>query len=124
MKPELTAIVPVERILELAKKYPVFPCRRKDETDSEGRTLKAKSPLTKNGFKDATQDEAQIRRFWVNHPDALIGIPTGSRTGLAVIDFDTSKAGPSAQDWLGENQSILLTTRVHQTGGGSGGPLS
>ena len=121
MKPELTAIVPVERILELAKKYPVFPCRRKDETDQEGRTLKAKSPLTKNGFKDATQDESQIRRFWANHPDALVGIPTGSRTGLAVIDFDTSKAGASAQDWLGENQSILLTTRIHQTGGGSGG---
>ena len=121
MKPELTAIVPVERILELAKKYPVFPCRRKDETDSEGRTLKAKSPLTRNGFKDATQDEAQIRRFWASHPDALVGVPTGSRTGLAVIDFDTSKAGSSAQDWLGENQSILLTTRVHQTGGGSGG---
>jgi hypothetical protein len=121
MKPELTAIVPVERILELAKKYPVFPCRRKDETDQEGRTLKAKSPLTRNGFKDATQDEAQIRRFWASHPDALVGVPTGSRTGLAVIDFDTSKAGSSAQDWLGENQSILLTTRVHQTGGGSGG---
>lgn len=121
MKPELTAIVPVERILELAKKYPVFPCRRKDETDQEGRTLKAKSPLTKNGFKDATQDEAQIRRFWASHPDALVGVPTGSRTGLAVIDFDTSKAGSSAQDWLGENQGALLSTRVHQTGGGSGG---
>lgn len=121
MKPELTAIVPVERILELAKKYPVFPCRRKDETDQEGRTLKAKSPLTRNGFKDATQDEAQIRRFWASHPDALVGVPTGSRTGLAVIDFDTSKAGSSAQDWLGENQGALLSTRVHQTGGGSGG---
>jgi hypothetical protein len=121
MKPELTAIVPVERILELAKKYPVFPCRRKDETDSEGRTLKAKSPLTRNGFKDATQDEAQIRRFWASHPDALVGVPTGSRTGLAVIDFDTSKAGAAAQDWLTENQAALVSTKVHQTGGGSGG---
>ena len=121
MKPELTAIVPVERVLELAKRYPVFPCRRRDETDSEGRTLKAKSPLTKNGFKDATQDEAQIRRFWASHPDALVGVPTGSRTNLAVIDFDTSKAGSAAQEWLSENQGALLTTRVHQTGGGSGG---
>ncbi len=121
MKPELTAIVPVERVLELAKRYPVFPCRRKDETDPEGRTLKAKSPLTKNGFKDATQDEAQIRRFWASHPDALVGVPTGSRTNLAVIDFDTSKAGSAAQEWLSENQGALLTTRVHQTGGGSGG---
>ena len=123
MKPELTAIVPVERVLELAKKYPVFPCRRKDETDQEGRTLKAKSPLTRNGFKDATQDEAQIRRFWASHPDALVGVPTGSRTGLAVIDFDTSKAGAAAQDWLAENQAALVSTKVHQTGGGSGGSL-
>jgi len=121
MKPELTAIVPVERILDLAKKYPVFPCRRNDEKDSEGRILKAKSPLTKNGFKDATQDEAQIRRFWASHPDALVGVPTGQRTGLAVIDFDTRSADSMAQEWLAENQAALTGTRVHQTGGGSGG---
>lgn len=121
MKPELTAIVPVEKILDLAKKYPVFPCRRNDEKDAEGRTLKAKSPLTKNGFKDATQDEAQIRRFWASHPDALVGVPTGSRTNLAVIDFDTRSADAMAQEWLAENQAALTGTRVHQTGGGSGG---
>jgi hypothetical protein len=121
MKPELTAIVPVEKILDLAKKYPVFPCRRNDEKDSEGRTLKAKRPLTKNGFKDATQDEAQIRRFWASHPDALVGVPTGSRTNLAVIDFDTRSADAMAQEWLAENQAALTGTRVHQTGGGSGG---
>jgi hypothetical protein len=121
MKPELTAIVPVERILDLAKKYPVFPCRRNDEKDQDGRILKAKSPLTKNGFKDATQDEAQIRRFWASHPDALVGVPTGQRTGLAVIDFDTRSADSMAQEWLAENQAALTGTRVHQTGGGSGG---
>jgi len=120
-KPDLTAIVPVEKILDLAKKYPVFPCRRNDEKDAEGRTLKAKSPLTKNGFKDATQDEAQIRRFWASHPDALVGVPTGSRTNLAVIDFDTRSADAMAQEWLAENQAALTGTRVHQTGGGSGG---
>jgi len=121
MKPELTAIVPVERVLDLAKKYPVFPCRRNDEKDSEGRTLRAKSPLTKNGFKDATQDEAQIRRWWGERPDALVGVPTGSKTGLAVIDFDHRSASGAAQDWLVENQQALVSTKVHQTGGGSGG---
>jgi hypothetical protein len=120
-KPELTAIVPVERVLDLAKKYPVFPCRRNDEKDSEGRTLRAKSPLTKNGFKDATQDEAQIRRWWSDRPDALVGVPTGSRTGLAVLDYDHRAAAHAAQEWLVENQQALTGTRVHQTGGGSGG---
>jgi hypothetical protein len=121
MKPELTAIVPVEKVLDLAKKYPVFPCRRNDEKDQEGRTLRAKSPLTKNGFKDATQDESQIRRWWAERPDALVGVPTGSKTGLAVIDFDHRSATGAAQDWLVENQQALTSTRVHQTGGGSGG---
>jgi hypothetical protein len=118
---ELTAIVPVEKVLELAKRYPVFPCRRRDEKDTTGRIQKAKSPLTRNGFKDASQDEATIRRWWGNYPDALVGVPTGSRTNLAVLDFDARVADDQAKDWLSENQLILTTTRVHQTGGGSGG---
>lgn len=120
-QPELTAIVPVEKVLDLAKRYPVFPCRRRDEKDTTGRVQKAKSPLTRNGFKDASQDEATIRRWWGNYPDALVGVPTGSRTNLAVLDFDARVADDQAQDWLSENQSILTSTRVHQTGGGSGG---
>ena len=120
-QPELTAIVPVEKVLDLAKRYPVFPCRRRDEKDTTGRIQKAKSPLTRNGFKDASQDEAMIRRWWGNYPDALVGVPTGSRTNLAVLDFDARVADDQAQDWLSENQSILTATRVHQTGGGSGG---
>lgn len=121
MTPELTAMPPVERILDLAKKYPIFPCRRTDEKDSQGRILKAKSPLTKNGFKDATQDEAQIKRWWANYPDALVGVPTGAVTRLVVLDYDHRAAAEPAQEWLGEHQAELTQTRVHQTGGGSGG---
>jgi hypothetical protein len=120
-KPDLTAVVPVERVLELAKRAPVFPCRRADQTDQDGRVLKAKSPLTRNGFKDATQDEQQIRRWWAASPEALVGVPTGSITGLVVIDYDHRSASSAAQDWISEHQSDLTKTRVHQTGGGSGG---
>lgn len=116
-KPELSTIVPVERVLELAKRAPVFPCRRAD-LNLGGRVLKAKSPLTKNGFKDATQDEQQIRRWWAEHPEALVGVPTGHRTGLVVVDFDTGAAGHATQEWLAENQQALTATRIHQTGGG------
>jgi hypothetical protein len=120
-KPDLTAIVSVERVLELSKRAPVFPCRRADQTDQEGRTLKAKSPLTRNGFKDATQDEQQIRRWWSANPEALVGVPTGSITGLVVIDYDHRSASSAAQDWISEHQFELTKTRVHATGGGSGG---
>jgi hypothetical protein len=120
-KPDLTAVVPVERVLELAKRVPVFPCRRADERDADGRTLRAKAPLTKAGFKDATQDEAQIRRWWSERPDALVGVPTGSTTRIVAIDYDHKSAGQAAQDWISEHQDVLVATRVHQTGGGSGG---
>ena len=120
-KPDLTAVVPVERVLELAKRVPVFPCRRRDEADQGGRTLRAKSPLTSNGFKAATQDEAQIRRWWSERPDALVGVPTGSVTRIVAVDYDHKSAGQAAQDWISEHQDVLISTRVHQTGGGSGG---
>src|SRR5262245_7422482 len=47
-----------------------------------------KTPLTKNGFKDATTNEAQITEWWNKHPLAMIGIPTGRKTDLFVIDVD------------------------------------
>jgi len=49
---------------------------------------KAKHPLTKNGFKDASTDEAKIREWWEKTPDANIGMPTGLVTRRSVIDED------------------------------------
>ena len=47
---------------------PVFPCHPAD-----------KRPLTRNGFKDATTDEQQIRAWWQQWPDALIGMRRRAR---------------------------------------------
>jgi hypothetical protein len=47
---------PLQAALLLASiGIPVFPCRASDETIN-GKLYKAKSPLTLNGFKDATTD--------------------------------------------------------------------
>lgn len=69
--------------LQLARDcgIPVFPCGND------------KSPLTRHGFKDATTDEIQIRNWWARHPSALPGVPTGTKTGLVVIDIDPSGYG-------------------------------
>ena len=56
---------------------PVFPCRRAD-----------KSPLTRHGFKDATTDTQQIRNWWREWSDAMIGMPTGRVSGIDVLDLD------------------------------------
>lgn len=61
-------------------RWPVFPLRPRGKT-----------PLTSNGFKDATLDPEKVRAWWKQHPDANIGLPTGPRTlgiGLDVIDAD------------------------------------
>ena len=49
---------------------------------------KAKHPRTATGFKEATTDEAQIRRWWAAAPNANIGAATGEKSGLFVLDED------------------------------------
>jgi len=59
-----------------------------------------------HGFKDATDDEDVIRRWWSEVPDANIGVATGDRqaggSGVWSIDFDTEaeKAGKPGKDGL------------------------
>ena len=74
-----------QNILDAALDYaqrgwPVFPCRATN-----------KAPLTKHGFKDATTDEATIRNWWGQWPDAMIGVPMGSRSGVWAVDPDPPK---------------------------------
>lgn len=59
-----------------AEGIPVFPCRSD------------KTPLTRHGFKDATTDEQQIREWWEANPKAMIGVPTGEKSRIDVLDLD------------------------------------
>ena len=47
----------------------IFPCNPLD-----------KSPLTANGFKDASCDPQQILSWWERHPNATIGMPHHQRS--------------------------------------------
>jgi hypothetical protein len=60
---------------------PVFPVNPDD-----------KHPLTPNGFKDATVDEAQVRAWWIRWPNNMIGIPMGPRSGMWLFDADVDSA--------------------------------
>jgi hypothetical protein len=42
---------------------------------------------------DATTDARQIRKWWKQCPDADIGIATGARSGLIVLDVDPRRGG-------------------------------
>ncbi len=54
--------------------YAVFPC-----------AVGQKIPITEHGFKDATTDIDQIRRWWNDNSNSNVGLPTA---GLVVIDID------------------------------------
>jgi hypothetical protein len=112
------SVAPIETILRFAAQYPIFPCRRTpEELTVRGslRLFKAKTPLVPHGFRDASQDPDQIRAWWSPRPDALVGVPTGSRTRLIVIDYDVQKADQAANDWLAAHSAELLATRSHGT---------
>ena len=51
-----------------------------------------KHPLTVHGFHDASTDAQQIQAWWKQWPGAMIGIPTGPRAGVWVLDVDIDPA--------------------------------
>lgn len=83
--------------------WPVFPCNpTQDAPGTPAAKRRGKKPLVAGADKDeygkpipktgglwrATTDEAQIRQWWGKYPKALIGVPTGARIGLFVVDLD------------------------------------
>src|SRR5262245_24606798 len=67
--------------------FPAFPCKRNE------------SPLTPRGVKDATLDGDILEGWFEKWPHALIGMPTGKRSGIDVLSIDVNgfKSVPSWQ---------------------------
>lgn len=61
---------------------PVFPCVPGE-----------KRPLTRHGFHDATTNLEQVTAWWRRWPTANVAIPTGSASGVEVVDIDTHSDG-------------------------------
>ena len=87
---------------------PVFPC-----------VPGGKRPLTANGFWDATTKADRIRAWWERWPEANVGVPTGERSGLLILDVDAKAGGPESLTALEQTHGVLpRTTRVRTGGGG------
>lgn len=69
-----------------------------------------KQPYTAHGFKDATTNAEQIAAWWRRFLDALIGVPTGSVSGLFIVDVD-----PDGRQWYNANAKRLHCSRIHET---------
>ena len=78
-----------------------------------------KHPRTTHGVKDATFDEATIRRWLDQWPDTNIGIATGAASGLVVLDVDPRHGGQeSLQQLIEAHQGDFPHTITALTGGG------
>lgn len=98
----------LELALQTARKgYPVFPVKPGQ-----------KVPIYDGGFKIATRDEAKIREWWTQHPDANIGIPTGSASGLVVVDVDPRNGGNESCKALFQNHGGQPNTPILRTPSG------
>jgi hypothetical protein len=94
------------RALKLAERgLPVFPCAAD------------KRPTCPHGFKDASNDPTVVKALWRNHPGPLIGVPTGTASGIFVLDVDSAKH-ESAAEWLDRQAPYLPDTRHHRTQSG------
>lgn len=95
--------------LALAKGgLPVFP------------TNATKRPHVNNWGSTATTDPAQLRRWWRKWPGAMPAIPTGSRSGLAVLDLDlkNGKDGAAALRAMGLDPEELSPVSIATPSGG------
>jgi hypothetical protein len=89
--------------------WPIFPLWPRHgeqctcgDADCKGPGKHPIGRLVPNGFKDATTDQEAISRWWREYPHAGIGMPTGSKSGMIVIDVDLKdgKDGTLALDKL------------------------
>ena len=90
-----------------ARGIPVFPLRPR-----------SKAPATAHGFKDAVTDAAQIEAWWGASPNANIGIPNGSASGIWVLDIDPRNDASNAWGQLVDRYGEPLTHTVRTGSGG------
>ena len=86
------------------RSVPVFPCQPS-----------AKRPLTRNGHWDATTDPQAIGRWWKQWPSANIGVPTGKKSGLVVLDVDPDAGGSKSLAKL-DGAANVLRSAVSEIG--------
>lgn len=104
IEPEPHKNIPlVEAALSYAHiSWPVFP-------------LHGKIPFKNSrGFKDATTNKQQIQTWWTSHPTANIGLATGERSGVIVLDIDPPEGHFSIKE-LQTKHAPLPDTRRSRT---------
>lgn len=81
-------------------------------------THPAKHPLIKDGTASATVDAQQLHEWWTYWPWAGIGIVTGARSRLVVVDIDPRHDGNKTLGDLASRNELSTVTLTAHTGSG------
>lgn len=95
--------------LAVAESYPVFPCALIPKPGGKS----DKVPHVKDWAHVASQDAEIIARWWRKYPEAYVGVPMGSPSGLVAIDID-----PQGRQWFERHRETLGQYRLHGTARG------
>ena len=80
--------------------------------------LNGKVPSLKDWTTASSTDPATIRRWWTAKPSSNVGLVTGLRSGLAVVDIDPRSGGTDSLSALEARAGVLPGTVMSVTGGG------
>ena len=99
---------------ELARRgVPVFPLQANKKPFKKGEGKE------RGGFYDATTDLTQIGIWWRSRPFAVIGVRTGSASGVWLLDFDVTEGDPD--EMLAEFEERFGSLRTLRVRTGRGG---
>jgi len=78
-----------------------------------------KVPLSRSaGVRAATADAGKVQSLWLRAPRCNIGIATGRRSGVIVIDVDAGKGGVETMRAIQASHGALPRTLTARTGAG------
>ncbi len=77
-----------------------------------------KRPLIKGWPLRATSDFGQLRKWWLEHPAAILGVTTGADFGLLGLDVDFRHGGKKSLEALEAKYGKLPATCSFKTPGG------
>ncbi len=78
-----------------------------------------KKPATGHGCRDASNDPAQIERWWTQNPAYNIGLACGEASGVYVIDVDVSpEKGIDGTNAMMKFPAMPMTASAETPGGG------
>ncbi len=102
--PEYVSMIHQAALKYAGKGKPVFPCKPN------------KAPYTPRGFKDATTNPAQVTALWTRYRGEKIGMPTGSRSGVFIVDVDRLEALEELDPELRQELNKTFTIRTPSGG--------